>query len=111
MPLSSRVSFSKNSPVHRLLTLQLGQSSQGREERVQSARLRTVLRAGVKYLRPIGPVRGLCRLRSVSATSMPRFNQPGISDNRVMCLHKSRRREVRFSLQMGGLLVSENAHD
>ena len=108
MPLSSRVSFSKNSPVHRLLTLQLGQSSQGREERVQSARLRTVLRAGVKYLRPIGPVRGLCRLRSISATSMPRFNQPGISDNRVMCLHKSRKREVHFFIADGRAVGQRN---
>ena len=72
MPLNSRVLFSKNSLLDRLLNLQLGEY----EKRVPSTRLRTV-----KCLRPIGPVRGLCRLHSISAASMRCFNQPRISDN------------------------------
>jgi hypothetical protein len=105
VPLNSRVSFSKNSPVYRLLTLQLGGSSKERDERVHSTRLRGVLRAGVRCLRPIRPIRGLYRLRSISATSMPRFDGQVASDNCVISLHNNVHEEVCFSSQTGGLLA------
>jgi hypothetical protein len=109
VPLDSRVSFSKNLPGFGLPTSQLGELSEGRDEGVHSTRLRAVLRAGVRCLPPLRPVRGRCRLHSKSATSMPRFDYQ-MSDNRVICVCKNVHREAFFPLQTGRLFVSEVAH-
>lgn len=111
MPLSSRVSFSKNSPVYRLLTFQLGGLSEGCDERVHSTRSRAVLRAGVKCLRPIRPVRRLCRLHWISARSMPRFDQQVMSEDFVIDLNKTVHEKACFLVQMGELFVREAAHN